>query len=219
MRSLGLAILLTVSVGAATEGAAGATTAAGTLVVRSQPGAEVAWDGVAIGTTDARGELSVDAIPPGTYSILLRKDGFRPLERNVVVGAESTVLALPLVPLGSVAPRGTARQPTQSAATVADREPAWRLAAFVLTAAGIAALLALGLRARPRRRRRRHRTPPAIEPLTDAGGDRQPGHHPFLAEIGQRERHLRGDVLATVPPAAGDVVEGEILDPGGEEEA
>ena len=41
------------------------------LEIRSQAGVEVLWQGVSLGTTNARGRLEVGWIPAGDYTITL----------------------------------------------------------------------------------------------------------------------------------------------------
>src|SRR5687767_11733288 len=72
------------------------TAEAGTLVVRSQPGVEVTWDGVALGVTGEDGALPIAGIPPGTYAVRLSKAGHRTAERNITVGEGEAALNLTL---------------------------------------------------------------------------------------------------------------------------
>jgi hypothetical protein len=63
----------------------------GTLRIHSQPGSEVLWEGVSLGNTDTDGFLTVSDIPPGTFTLVLRKIGFREFQTSVSIAAGKTV--------------------------------------------------------------------------------------------------------------------------------
>ncbi|MCP4654627.1 MAG: PEGA domain-containing protein [bacterium] len=70
----------------------------GSLRIESQPGVEVVWEGVPLGSTDARGILTVDDSPLGVFSITLRKPGFRSLTTEIEIAPGRKTLALELEP-------------------------------------------------------------------------------------------------------------------------
>lgn len=75
------------------------------LRIHSQPGVEVFWDGVSLGSTDAAGMLTVSDIPPGTFKVALRKAGFQDFRKSVTItGSETTSLEAVLEVAGSPAP-------------------------------------------------------------------------------------------------------------------
>ncbi len=87
----------------------------GTLRIHSDPGAEVVWEGVSLGTTDTAGLLTVSDIPPGTFTLALRKAGFREFQTSITVtGGKATSLEAELQPAGSRPPAPiTKRAPTK----------------------------------------------------------------------------------------------------------
>lgn len=69
------------------------------LRIETQPGTKVIWEGVSLGTTGAEGLLVVEQIPPGRFSIELRKDGYRPSSVEIeVVGGRMNEFELRLTP-------------------------------------------------------------------------------------------------------------------------
>ncbi|HVS02031.1 MAG TPA: PEGA domain-containing protein [Thermoanaerobaculia bacterium] len=176
----------------------------GQLVVRSQPGAEVLWDGVSLGPIQDDGELTIEGILPGSYSLSLRREGFTTYEQTLQVKAGTTNLTLPLVPAAIEHPAG------DSSGRFA---LSWLLAGAVLLAAGAAAAWNLTRRSRrasPRRHRRLPGTPWDDRAPAPSARQRSAG---FLAGIEQRERRIHR-AAATVPrDAPDDVIEGEIIDP------
>ena len=81
----------------------------GVLELRSQPGVEVLWEGVALGETDASGLLVIAGIPPGEYHLTLRKQGFHDLDTRLEVAEGSgSTRELLLKPLAAPAGRRAA---------------------------------------------------------------------------------------------------------------
>jgi hypothetical protein len=68
----------------------------GTLRLQSLPGVEVLWEGVLLGETDRSGSLVIGGIPPGSYTVTLRRADFVGQTLNVTVEAGSQELKLPL---------------------------------------------------------------------------------------------------------------------------
>lgn len=59
----------------------------GILSVETEPGAQVVWEGVALGLADERGLMEIQDIPPGAYSLTVSKRGFSPLQKRIEVHA------------------------------------------------------------------------------------------------------------------------------------
>lgn len=101
---------------------------AGVLEVRSQPGVEVVWEGVNLGTTDGRGRMVIRDIPPGEYSIVLRKDGHHPHRTDVRIDGGETTLRRQLERLApepaAEPPPAPSRPPARSAEPPAAKAPA-----------------------------------------------------------------------------------------------
>ena len=94
-----------------------APTEKGALRIVSQPAVEVIWEGVELGRTDSRGLLVIQEIPIGTYSVTLRKEGFRERKTRAVVKAGESRLSLKLKPiiLPQAAEKKTADRPAPEA--------------------------------------------------------------------------------------------------------
>ncbi len=84
----------------------------GTLRIHSQPDAEVIWDGVSLGTTDNGGLLTVSDIPPGSFTVTLRKAGFRDFSTSVTItGGEATSLEAVLQVASQLSPQPSTARP------------------------------------------------------------------------------------------------------------
>lgn len=68
----------------------------GSLVITTEPGTDILWDGNLLGTTDETGRMSVSSIPPGAYTLTARKEGFDSVVREIesAGGAETLEIAL-----------------------------------------------------------------------------------------------------------------------------
>ncbi len=94
----------------------------GSLEIRSLPGATVVWEGIELGATDADGRLTIGDIPPGTYRVALRKEGFEPLDLEVEIGAGATTVSGNLQPLAPPPARDVT--PTTPRPPAAEPQPA-----------------------------------------------------------------------------------------------
>ena len=85
----------------------------GSLLIQTEPGTEVVWDGVSLAKTDEKGRLSIEEIPLGQYNLVLHKNGFRKLRREVEVKRGQVSLVLPLEAMASsqVSPKPSPRAP------------------------------------------------------------------------------------------------------------
>ncbi len=106
-----------------------ATPDRGALRVSSQPGVEVVWEGVSLGTTDSSGNLVIREIPVGEYSITLRKEGYREARTRASVTAGETTLRrllerLPRTRVRGPAPARQPPPPPPPASTVIEETPA-----------------------------------------------------------------------------------------------
>lgn len=72
----------------------------GSLEIRTEPGATLVWDGVALGTSDDSGRMQVFNIPPGAYTVSARKPGLQPVDRDIEVlpGNQTLEFALTMAP-------------------------------------------------------------------------------------------------------------------------
>lgn len=69
--------------------------ASGVVVIRTEPQAEIFWDGVSIGRADSEGVLKVRDVPLGVFRVSGRKEGFEEGGVEVRVdGGESSVRLL-----------------------------------------------------------------------------------------------------------------------------
>lgn len=100
--ALGLfvAVLAPVPVGAASDAGSPPTSSpaesTGQLNIVSQPGVEVVWEGVPLGTTDTAGLLVIEGIPRGSYGLVLRKAGYQDLASRVDVTETSQSVRMQL---------------------------------------------------------------------------------------------------------------------------
>lgn len=68
-----------------------------TLTLRSQPGVEVLWQGVRIGTIEEDGQLLIRNVPPGEFEIRLSKLGYQYRAESVrIEGFQPVTQAFPL---------------------------------------------------------------------------------------------------------------------------
>jgi hypothetical protein len=67
-----------------------------TLIVRSEPDAEIYLDGMMAGKTSASGELRIPDKKPGQHTIRVEKDSFEPVEKTETFGIGSAVVELRL---------------------------------------------------------------------------------------------------------------------------
>ena len=67
-----------------------------TLIIHSEAGTEVLWEGVSLGKTDSDGVRKIQNVPPGVFSITLKKNGFQDLMTRVEVGTVEKIIFLKL---------------------------------------------------------------------------------------------------------------------------
>ncbi len=101
--------------------------ATGSLEVRTEPGAEVLWEGTSIGSTDGSGRLRVQDVPAGTYRLVV-KGSHSQVSTSVEVGSGATIVQLPLpsrtpTPARERADVGAGSRGTTSAPPAASRAP------------------------------------------------------------------------------------------------
>jgi hypothetical protein len=124
--------------------AAATSISLGELTVRSQPGAEVVWDGVILGVTDDRGVMKIGQIPPGGYLLDLRLEGFEDRTVPLAVETGSQTLNLPLTALVAAKPAAVESDPVSRSSDEttlsAPTQTIWptALAAIVIVVAAIA---------------------------------------------------------------------------------
>jgi hypothetical protein len=71
----------------------GVAPAAGILTVQCLPDTEVLWEGLSLGMTGSDGTMTIAEIPPGRYSVALRKAGYQELVATIILdeGAEKVI--------------------------------------------------------------------------------------------------------------------------------
>ncbi len=89
----------------------------GSLLIQTEPGTEVVWDGVTLAETDPKGRLSIEEIPLGRYTLVLRKEGFRRLQRDVEVEGGQVSLVLPLEAIPVSRPKAPSKNAPGAAKT------------------------------------------------------------------------------------------------------
>jgi len=103
----------------------------GSLRIQSAPRTEVIWEGVSLDTTNASGTLTITDIPPGRFSLVLKKSGFRPEKRVIEIAAgETMTLSAPLSreapALKSVSPTRVEQRPGPTPVNARVEAPASR---------------------------------------------------------------------------------------------
>lgn len=138
-------ILGPVVFGPAASVVAAASIPLGSLTVRSQPGVEVIWNDVTLGTTDRQGVLEIGGIPPGSYTLLLGKQGFEAQSIPLEISAGTQALNLSLTAVLETLPEVVAlEEPISQPVALASEAPrtasVWptALAATMIVFAGIA---------------------------------------------------------------------------------
>lgn len=85
--------------------------AAGTLTVTTEPDTTVLWDGNPLGTTGEAGRMTISNIPLGSYSLILRREGFEELVRDLEITSGNQVLEIALSAVPPSAPAVPAVDP------------------------------------------------------------------------------------------------------------
>jgi hypothetical protein len=68
-----------------------------TLTLQAQPGVDILWQGVRLGTTEADGRLVIRNVPPGEFEIRLSKPGYQyRTEWILIEGSQPVTHAFPL---------------------------------------------------------------------------------------------------------------------------
>lgn len=89
-----------------------------TVIIETEPGADVFWEGVHLGRTDEEGRMLVSRAPRRSFSVRVVKDTFKELSATLAVGDERQVIRLPLEPLPEPG-EGESPSPPAVPATVA----------------------------------------------------------------------------------------------------
>ena len=101
--------VIVLAAGVAAAISAASSVPLGNLILRSQPGAEVTWDGVNLGRTDEYGVMEIGDVPPGQYDLSFTRDGFEPLRvpMDVRAGSQSMTSLLTALPQTAEVPEDT----------------------------------------------------------------------------------------------------------------
>ena len=105
--------VIVLAAGVAAAISAASSVPLGNLILRSQPGAEVTWDGVNLGRTDEYGVMEIGDVPPGQYDLSFTRDGFEPLRvpMDVRAGSQSMTSLLTALPQTAEVPEDTVAEP------------------------------------------------------------------------------------------------------------
>ncbi len=175
-----------------TRSATATSISLGELTVHSQPGVEVAWDGIVLGVTDDQGVMRIGEIPPGRYSLSLRLEGFQSRSIPLEVATGSQALNLPLT---AHVPNDSAPNTSVEEALPGPTQSIWPtvLAAVVIVLAAVAILQLARHRPRPVTT-----TPQADGPKIVLGtpGDRSGRSSGLLRDLKRREDSLENFVDA-----------------------
>lgn len=68
----------------------------GSLILETDPGSTISWDGQELGVVDESGRMEISGIPLGTYSIGVQKEGFEPSmkEASITPGVQTLSVSL-----------------------------------------------------------------------------------------------------------------------------
>ena len=77
-----------------------------TLTLQAQPGVEILWQGVLLGTIEPDGQLVIRNVPPGEFEIRLSKPGYQHRVESIhIQGSIPTTRSFPFEPLQTPAPQ------------------------------------------------------------------------------------------------------------------
>ncbi len=182
----------------------------GALRIRSQPGVEVLWEGVALGKTDAEGLLVVEDIPAGDYLLTLRAPGFHQVDvRTTVAARGEAILELPLSSTGALGDQppspGLAAE-VSTAPTIGTTTFLWLAVGLLLALVGWRILLP---RLREGGASQPEPEPPWLQPTADepelSTSEPVPpttgrGSPTFLEDLKRREQNLGEVVVGSQQP-------------------
>jgi hypothetical protein len=181
-----------------------------TVRVLTQPGVEVLWEGVSLGSTDGRGVLEIEGVPSGSFSVTLRKPGHQTRTTRIEVDSRTERLetrlervagsaaaqppsapkpaprpAAEAAPAAAVSEPGRARTASTPPTAPPSRKPVVLSVALLLVAAA-AACLALY------RRRHQAMAPPDELEIAPMFPLWEPAGAPDLPGLDAREKQLGG---------------------------
>ena len=100
------------------------------LTLQTEPGTEVVWEGVSLGRAGSDGLLIIQGVPPGTFSVTLRKGGFHEFTTDIEVLHGEAKLVLELEAIPKVPPKAPPGKPpprskslNESKKAVPDKRP------------------------------------------------------------------------------------------------
>ena len=96
----------------------------GSLSLRTEPGTEIEWEGVSLGSTDSDGLLIIQGVPAGTFTVTLKKSGFNELTTDIEVLEGDAELVLELEAIPKAPPKVVLKKPPPRAKSVNKRKKA-----------------------------------------------------------------------------------------------
>ena len=94
------------------------------LTLHTEPGTEIVWAGVSLGRANSDGLLIIQDVPPGTFTVTLKKDGFHELTTDIEVIQGEAELVLELEAIPKVPPKVQPRKPPPQAKSLNERKEA-----------------------------------------------------------------------------------------------
>ena len=94
------------------------------LTLHTEPGTEIVWEGVSLGRANSDGLLIIQDVPPGTFTVTLKKGGFHELTTDIEVIQGEAELVLELEAIPKVPPKVPPRKPPPQAESLNERKEA-----------------------------------------------------------------------------------------------
>lgn len=162
----------------------------GELRLQTQPGANVIWESVALGTVGSSGRMEIGGIPLGEYAVEVRREGFLTRRSRLTIGAGFQEVDLQLAPVSRPSPDADSK-PAEQLGLPDPLRPvsrrmtiAW-LCLFVLVGLGGVAVVVV------KRRRGIGAGRPDQEPISRSSSPfRAQGVPEFYESLRQREQNL-----------------------------
>ncbi|MEM7583019.1 MAG: carboxypeptidase-like regulatory domain-containing protein [Acidobacteriota bacterium] len=197
----------------------GANEPSAVVEIRSQPFAEVLWEGVPLAKTDREGVLIIEDVPAGDYQLALQADGFARRDLRVTVApGERRVVDLPLTSSGASPAAEAGTHGTPAAAGRADGGHSPSSLGFWIAGLAVALVLATAFFVAPRKALGRSEAipeaPPPVDrsasPLVEAElSELEQGSPAFLEDLKLREQKLENLDTPRQPPPEDLIIEVE----------
>lgn len=162
----------------------------GELRLQTQPGAEVIWESVALGTVGSSGLMEIGGIPLGEYAVAVQREGFLTRSSRLTIGPGIQEVDLELAPVSRPSPDADSKPAERLGLPDPLRPASWRmtivwLCLFVLVCLGGVVLVVV------KRRRGIGVGRPYPEPISRSTSPfRSHGVPEFYESLRQRELDL-----------------------------